>query len=609
MLMGINGQGKTTVLSYIVDSWYELIRDFYANEFKGKETTYYRISTSLYVMDKTKPSIVYIRYKAGDQLIDYLNIEAGITEDQYNEIITLNGKIPFNRIEQKEGKSIRSKRVSGNVNEDLVQDWLRSSVLTSFPSFRYELPYHITDTYKKQFEFRKDNNYTGFLTNPLMVVSGIDGITNWLMDLVLDKELYDKSVVGNKETRLWLNVNNILSSILSSKLNDLPIRFALGRRNSGASRISVVRKDNSQVVYPSIFGMSSGELAILGMFIEILRQADNLSANISIQDIQGIVVIDEIDKHLHIKLQKEVLPSLMGLFPNVQFIVSTHSPFLTMGLADNELTKERSKVIDLGQGGLSSEAKAIDIYCEVYDMMIGENENYKQLYDKLLPMVRNVARPLVITEGKTDAKHIKNAMEKLGTEGVDVEFFEIGNLEWGDSRLESILNSLSMLDNQRKIIGIFDRDNDKYVRYATGEGRTYKCLREGSNVYAFCIPLVNEAEYGQKISIEHYYHRNDLLKGNDDNRRLFLGDEFYTSGNSKDSLYQTKISNIQNKVQINGIIDEKVYRRDDLEQINSIAMSKDAFAELVCGGTNYSDGFDFSNFNQILDVLREICAL
>ena len=266
-------------------------------------------------------------------------------------------------------------------------------------------------------------------------------------------------------------------------------------------------------------------------------------------------------------------------------------------------------MIDLDQGGLASEPKSIEIYREVYGMMIGENDNYKQLYDNLLAQVRSVAKPLVITEGKTDAKHIKNAMLKLGVADVDVDFFEIGDMDWGDSKLKGILDGFSKFDNPRRIIGVFDRDEDTYIQYATTEGQTYKCLREGSNVYAFCIPLANEDEYGAKISIEHYYHRTDLLKEDDAHRRLFLGDEFYESGNSKDGHFQTRIKSIQSKVQKNGIIDEKVYKRDDLELHNSVALSKDAFAELVCGDTDYASGFNLSNFMRIIDVLREICAL
>lgn len=48
----------------------------------------------------------------------------------------------------------------------------------------------------------------------------------------------------------------------------------------------------------------------------------------------GIVMIDEIDLHLHPTLQREVLGKLRNIFPNVQFIVSTHSPNVVMGALD-----------------------------------------------------------------------------------------------------------------------------------------------------------------------------------------------------------------------------------------------------------------------------------
>jgi predicted ATP-binding protein involved in virulence len=43
-----------------------------------------------------------------------------------------------------------------------------------------------------------------------------------------------------------------------------------------------------------------------------------------------VVLIDEIEAHLHIELQKKIRPFLTSLFPNIQFIVTTHSPFVLM---------------------------------------------------------------------------------------------------------------------------------------------------------------------------------------------------------------------------------------------------------------------------------------
>ena len=47
---------------------------------------------------------------------------------------------------------------------------------------------------------------------------------------------------------------------------------------------------------------------------------------------EGVVLIDEIDLHLHPKWQKTIVPNLKDLFPNIQFILTTHSPFIIQSL-------------------------------------------------------------------------------------------------------------------------------------------------------------------------------------------------------------------------------------------------------------------------------------
>jgi len=43
---------------------------------------------------------------------------------------------------------------------------------------------------------------------------------------------------------------------------------------------------------------------------------------------RGLILIDELENHLHIKMQREIFPCLVKIFPHVQFIVATHSPFV-----------------------------------------------------------------------------------------------------------------------------------------------------------------------------------------------------------------------------------------------------------------------------------------
>lgn len=130
-----------------------------------------------------------------------------------------------------------------------------------------------------------------------------------------------------------------------------------------------------------------------------------------------------------------------------------------------------------------------------------------------------------------------------------------------------------------------------------------------NNVYGFSIPLVNAGEYGDEISIEHYYKKTDLTKEDANGRRLFLGSEFFASGFSRDGRLHSRSKGIDKKVTTNGVIDEKVYDiRVDPEEKFSIALSKNDYAELILSEDNFSDGFDFSEFQRIFDVIKKILS-
>jgi predicted ATPase len=51
-------------------------------------------------------------------------------------------------------------------------------------------------------------------------------------------------------------------------------------------------------------------------------------------DLGGIVIIDELEQHLHPRWQRTILPDLRDLFPNIQFIVATHSPLIASSCED-----------------------------------------------------------------------------------------------------------------------------------------------------------------------------------------------------------------------------------------------------------------------------------
>jgi energy-coupling factor transporter ATP-binding protein EcfA2 len=72
--------------------------------------------------------------------------------------------------------------------------------------------------------------------------------------------------------------------------------------------------------------LSDGYSAIISIITELILRME--FHNVKNYDIEGIVIIDEIETHLHVDLQKKILPFLIDFFPKIQFIVTTHSPFV-----------------------------------------------------------------------------------------------------------------------------------------------------------------------------------------------------------------------------------------------------------------------------------------
>ena len=91
--------------------------------------------------------------------------------------------------------------------------------------------------------------------------------------------------------------------------------------------------------------LSDGYRNMIAMVADIAHRAVRLNphlANNAPQKTEGIVLIDEIDLHLHPKWQRSVVSKLKEAFPRFQFIATTHSPFILQSLSPGE-------VIDLEQ--------------------------------------------------------------------------------------------------------------------------------------------------------------------------------------------------------------------------------------------------------------------
>jgi len=76
--------------------------------------------------------------------------------------------------------------------------------------------------------------------------------------------------------------------------------------------------------------MSDGQRALIGLVADIARRACLLNAPYlgkrTLLETPGLVLIDELDLHLHPRWQRRVIGDLKRIFPNIQFFATTHSP-------------------------------------------------------------------------------------------------------------------------------------------------------------------------------------------------------------------------------------------------------------------------------------------
>jgi len=124
--------------------------------------------------------------------------------------------------------------------------------------------------------------------------------------------------------------------------------------------------------------LSDGYSAIFSIVTELLLRME--AHDVKNYDMEGLVLIDEIETHLHVDLQKKVLPFLIDFFPKIQFIVTTHSPFVLSSVSNSVICDIENKIITSDLSAYSYDAIIesyfnTDKYSNIIKSKIIEYEN------------------------------------------------------------------------------------------------------------------------------------------------------------------------------------------------------------------------------------------
>lgn len=177
----------------------------------------------------------------------------------------------------------------------------------------------------------------------------------------------------------------------------------------------------------SLNQLSDGLSSAFSIVSELIMRMQRDNGVVSFER-SGIVLIDEVETHLHVSLQKLILPFLSSLFPNVQFIVTTHSPFVLSSMSE-------TVILDLDRGEVLSDFSSFSYEAVLEDFLDVDKYSFA-LKQKVREVEAHIAKhnydaaSLLIKKVRVDA-------EKLG-----------GSITFSSPELDLMLERLQMKVNE-----------------------------------------------------------------------------------------------------------------------------------------------------------------
>ncbi len=200
----------------------------------------------------------------------------------------------------------------GYSENETVQPWLIDYWSTRTPVDSFEI------------ESLKSIDHKGFLKDVMLGNKRNVDLTNFLcnIDYLRNSDVSSEKELGG---RLYEIIKNTIDLCLDNGKFKHVLRTSLQ---------PIVEQNGHEVTLDKL---SSGNLFLIEHLMLLLCKMYSLAVllNIPPKDIlnsPGLLLIDEIENHLHPRWQKSILDIIRGLFPNLQIILTTHSPFILSSL-------------------------------------------------------------------------------------------------------------------------------------------------------------------------------------------------------------------------------------------------------------------------------------
>ncbi len=469
LLVGENGSGKSVLLSHIVNGLVLAKNKIYPYTPEVEQGKVYKIRSPSYI--KLNKEFYYARVDFEKELFVeeiYLSRPKQENTPMPDGFFDEDARNAWGKIKDGEHDFFSSIKISGSGSDKKIEDVFSKNCILYCPPNRFEEPAWLNEeNLKAKAKYMDMKHLQGHTERKVINYSPLQDNQNWLFDVAYDRvafELQVRNIVATIQDQSHLsgipvltgysgqatNVYEIAIQIVRTVMSmNENIRFGIGRR---LDRVVSIMDGNDKQFVPNIFQLSSGETALLNLFLSILRDFDLSGAPFAkANEVRGIVVVDEIDLHLHAVHQYEFLPVLMKMFPCVQFVVTTHSPLFVLGMK-KIFGEDGFALYRLPQGYKISPEEFGE-----FEAAYKTFSETKQFADDMREAIDNAQKPMLYVEGTTDIKYIKRAAELLNQQTL-LEKFELKNGK-GSSNLNKIWHISKLpVSLSQKIVLLYDCD-------------------------------------------------------------------------------------------------------------------------------------------------------
>ena len=174
--------------------------------------------------------------------------------------------------------------------------------------------------------------------------------------------------------------------------------------------VSYTTSDGLSVADEPFESLSDGYRVMVGMVADIARRMATLNPALedrTVLETPGVVLIDEVDLHLHPLWQRQVVETLLALFPQVQFIVTTHAPMVISSV-------HRNQVRQLSCDTVTGQARAVTPSYETYGQSASDTLDTVQEADSLPLPVRRLVDAFADAFDADNYQEARECLRRLG---------------------------------------------------------------------------------------------------------------------------------------------------------------------------------------------------